>query len=230
MTVLQTVLTKVLSNLQNYPGPLVQSCLVSCVANTGISLADHYFQDIGSTLLQTSCLFFLKNIFTIVTTFSYKISPYHIEGWTFSNWWETKMGASSSSASATGENAKNSEQSMNNFGLVNMADTGDNGSSFTFNLVEVLTCVVAVLMGIFLLRYCCIKKRQQNLLRMQRNVQEAVQVVVAPHAARLPVLSGPPPSAHPPTQPAYPLQELPPYSAQKTTPEQIGAAVMKNYM
>ena len=140
------------------------------------------------------------------------------------------MGASSSSASATGENAKNSEQSMNNFGLVNMADTGDNGSSFTFNLVEVLTCVVAVLMGIFLLRYCCIKKRQQNLLRMQRNVQEAVQVVVAPHAARLPVLSGPPPSAHPPTQPAYPLQELPPYSAQKTSPEQIGAAVMKNYM
>ena len=92
------------------------------------------------------------------------------------------------------------------------------------------TCVVAVLMGIFLLRYCCIKKRQQNLLRMQRNVQEAVQVVVAPHAARLPVLSGPPPSAHPPIQPAYPLQELPPYSAQKTTPEQIGAAVMKNYM
>ena len=140
------------------------------------------------------------------------------------------MGASSSSESATGENAKNSEQSKNNFGLVNMADTGDNGSSFTFNLVEVLTCVVAVLMGIFLLRYCCIKKRQQNLLRMQRNVQEAVQVVVAPHAARMPVLSGPPPSAHPPIQPAYPLQELPPYSAQKTSPEQIGAAVMKNYM
>ena len=58
MTVLQTVLTKVLSNLQNYPEPLVQLCPVSCVANTGISLADHYFQDIGSTLHQTSCLFF----------------------------------------------------------------------------------------------------------------------------------------------------------------------------
>ena len=54
----QTVLTKVLSNLQNYPEPLVQLCPVSCVANTGISLADHYFQDIGSTLHQTSCLFF----------------------------------------------------------------------------------------------------------------------------------------------------------------------------
>ena len=199
MTVLQTVLTKVLSNLQNYPGPLVQLCPLSCVGNTGISLADHYFKTLGLLCIKH---LFLKNIFTIVIIFSYTISPYHIEGWTFSNWLKTKMGASSSSASATGENAKNSEQSMNNFGLVNMADTGDNGNSFTFNLVEVLTCVLAVLMGIFLLRYCCIKKRQQNLLRMQRNVQEAVQVVVAPHAARLPVLSGPPPSAHPPTQPA----------------------------
>ena len=61
---------------------------------------------------------------------------------------------------------------------------------------------------------------------MQRNVQEAMQVVIAPHAARLPVLSGPPPPAQL-DQPAYP--QLPPYSAQKTSPEQVGAAVMQNY-
>ena len=71
------------------------------------------------------------------------------------------------------------------------------------------------------------QKEATKPFRMQRNVQEAVQVVVAPHAARLPVLSGPPPPAQL-DQPAYP--QLPPYSAQKTSPEQIGAAVMKNYM
>ena len=99
------------------------------------------------------------------------IPPYHIEGWKFSDWLKTKMGASSSSQSATGEDAKKSEQSMNNFGLVNMADTGDGSTGFTFNLVEAFTCGIAVLIAIFLLRWCCIRKRQQNLLRMQRGMQ-----------------------------------------------------------
>ena len=138
------------------------------------------------------------------------------------------MGSSSSSAAATGDNAKTSDQEMNNYGLVNVADTGDSENSFTFNLVELFTCALAVLIGIFLLRFCCIRKRNQNLLRLQRNVQEAVQqVYVAPHAARMPVLSAPPPPPAPAPQPVYPLQELPPYSAQKT-PTEIGAAVMKN--
>ena len=184
------------------------------MGSTGTSLVVHYFKTtLGLFCFRHFAYLSEKYYFSSPSLFHifYTISPYHIEGWTFSNWLKTKMGASSSSVSATGENAKNSEQSMSNYGLVNVADTGDSENGFTFNLVEVFTCALAVLIGIFLLRYCCIKKRHQNLLRMQRNVQEAVQqVVVAPHAARLPVLSGPPPPAHAP-QPAYPLQELPPY-------------------
>ena len=140
------------------------------------------------------------------------------------------MGSSSSSAAATGDNAKTSDQTMSNYGLVNVADTGDSENSFTFNLVEIFTCAVAVLIGIFLLRFCCIRKRNQNFQRLQRNIQEAVQQVhVVPHAARVPVLGAhlPAPAAVP--QPSYPLQELPPYSAQKT-PTEIGAGIMKNYM
>ena len=202
----------------------------------------HCYLSSGSLFQDTLGLFFFRHFKHLAylsekdhcstpSLFFYTISPYHIENWTFENWLKTKMGASSSSASATGENAKTSDQTMSNYGLVNVADTGDSENDFTFNLVELFTCLLAVLIGIFLLRFCCIRKRHQNLLRMQRNVADAVQqVVVAPHAARLPVLSGPPPTpAHAP-QPVYPLQELPPYSAQKTPSEQIGAAVMKQYM
>ena len=138
------------------------------------------------------------------------------------------MGSSSSSAAATGDNAKTSEQQMSNYGLVNLADTGDTEGSFTFNMVELFTCFVAVLIGIFLLRFCCIRKRNQNFVRLQRNIQEAVQGAhFVPHAARVPVL-GAPPAAVP--QPSYAMQELPPYSAAQKTPTEIGAGIMKNYM
>ena len=188
---------------------------------TGTSLVDQYFKTLGSFWIRHFAYFSEKYFFSSPSLFyiSITIPPYHIEGWKFSDWLKTKMGASSSSQSATGEDAKISEQSMNNFGLVNMADTGDGSTGFTFNL--------GVLIAIFLLRWCCIRKRQQNLLRMQRGMQEAMQVVVAPHAARLPVLSG---AHHPPPQPAYPPPaQLPPYSGPKTSTEQVGAAIMQNY-
>ena len=136
------------------------------------------------------------------------------------------MGGSASSQSVTGEEAKISEQSMTNVGLVNLADTGES-TGFTFNLVEAATCGIAFLIALFLLRYCCIKKRQQNLLRMQHGMQEAMRaVVVDPHVGRLPVLG-----AHsPPPQPFPPTAQLPPYSGPaKTSTEQLGAAIMKNY-
>ena len=140
----------------------------------------HWYLTSGSLFQDTLGLFCFghfaylseKDHFSSPSLFFYTISPYHIEGWTFSNWLKTKMGASSSSASATGENAKNYEQSMSNYGLVNLADTGDSENGFTFNLVELFTCALAVLIGIFLLRFCCIRKRHQNLLRMQRNEHE----------------------------------------------------------
>ena len=54
------------------------------------------------------------------------------------------MGGSASSKLATGEEAKISEQSMTNVGLVNLADTGES-TGFTFNVVEAATCGIAFL-------------------------------------------------------------------------------------
>ena len=110
------------------------------------------------------------------------------------------MGGSASSQSATGEDAKISEQSMTNVGLVNLADTGES-TGFTFNHVEAATCGIALLIALFLLRYCCIKKRQQNLLRMQEAMGA---VVVDPHVGRLPVLG----AHNPPPQPPFPLLQV----------------------
>ena len=137
------------------------------------------------------------------------------------------MGGSARGKLATGEEAKISEQSMTNVGLVNLADTGES-TGFTFNFVEAATCGIAFLITLFLLRWCCIKKRRQNLLRIQHGMQEAMRaVVVDPHVGRLPVLGAHNPSPQPPFPPAA---QLPPYSGPaKPSTEQLGAAIMKNY-
>ena len=123
------------------------------------------------------------------------------------------MGAQSSSEVATGKQGIK-KQGQTNIGLVTLAS--ENQAS-GFNLLEIATCIIAVLIALYLLRWYCVKSRAKKMQRM-REALASVQVV--PHMARLPVLQPPLQAAPPPAQlPAYP--GLP--------SEAMGAEIMSNY-
>ena len=71
------------------------------------------------------------------------------------------MGGSSSSELVNGSDAEMTKQSMTNMGLLNLADTGES-NGLNFNLVEAATCGIALVIGLFLLRWCCIKTTQDD--------------------------------------------------------------------
>ena len=123
------------------------------------------------------------------------------------------MGAQSSSEVATGKQGIK-KQGQTNIGLVTLASESQASG---FNLLEIATCIIAVMIALYLLRWYCVKSRAKKMQRM-REALASVQVV--PNMARLPVLQPPFPAAPPPAQlPAYP--GLP--------SEAMGAEIMSNY-
>ena len=120
-----------------------------------------YLKHIRSSIFYSENNFFsTPSLFTV----SIKIAPYLIDP---SDWW--KMGGSASSKLASGNEAQIKEKSMTNVGLVNLADTGES-TGLTFNVVEAATCGIAFLIALFLIRWCCIKRRQQRMLQMQQGI------------------------------------------------------------
>ena len=102
--------------------------------------------------LSENKFFSTPSLFTVSIT----ISPYLIDP---SDWW--KMGGSASSELVNGNDAEMTKQSMTNLRLRILADTGES-NGLSFNLVEAATCGIALVIGLFLLRWCCIKKATQD--------------------------------------------------------------------
>ena len=126
------------------------------------------------------------------------------------------MGAQSSSEVATGEQGIK-KQAQTNIGLVTLASESQASG---FNLLEIATCIIAVLIALYLLRWCCVKHQAK---KMQRFRDALASVHVAPHMARLPVLQ-------PPLQAAPPPAQLPAYPGLPTDRMQaMGAEIMSNY-
>ena len=126
------------------------------------------------------------------------------------------MGAQSSSEVATGKQGIK-KQGQTNIGLVTLASESQASG---FNLLEIATCIIAVLIALYLLRWYCVKNRAKKMQRM-RDALASVQVV--PHMARLPVLQ-------PPLQAAPPPAQLPAYPGLPTDRMQaMGAEIMSNY-
>ena len=176
-----------------------------------MNLGSHWFR---------SFIFYLKTSFfstPSLFTVSITISPYLIDP---SDWW--KMGGSGLSELVNGNDAEMTKQSMTNVGLLNLADTGES-NGLNFNLVEAATCGIALVIGLFLLRWCCIKRKQRRMIQMQEALRA---VTIDPHMARLPVLGAPPPPL--PVGHHPPAAQLPPYPGKPTT-EQLGAAIMQQY-
>ena len=110
---------------------------------------------------------------------------------------------------------------MTNVRLLNLADTRES-NGLDFNLVEAATCEIALVIGLFLIKWCCVKRKQRRMVQMHQALRT---VTIDPHMARLPVLGAPPlpPAPHHP-----PAAQLPPYPG-KPTMEQLGAQIMKQY-
>ena len=126
------------------------------------------------------------------------------------------MGAKASSEVATGEQGIK-KQAQTNIGLVTLASESQAGG---FNLLEIATCIIAVLIALYLLRWCCVKHQAK---KMQRLRDALASVHVVPHMARLPVLQ-------PPLQAAPPPAQLPAYPGLPTDRMQaMGAEIMSNY-
>ena len=125
------------------------------------------------------------------------------------------MGGTASSEVATGDEGIK-KQAQTNIGLLTLASESQAGG---FNLLEIATCLIAVIIALYLLRWCCVKHQAK---KMQRLRDTLASVHVAPHMARLPVLQ-PAIQAPPPAQlPAYPG---PPTDRMQA----MGAEIMANY-
>ena len=113
------------------------------------------------------------------------------------------MGGSASSELVTGEEGiKKLNNKQTNIGLLTMAtESGMGGDSF--NMIEIATCVLAVIISLYLLRWCCMKHQAKKMARLREALRE---VQIEPNMARLPVLQAP----HPPPQPP-PVHHLPAY-------------------
>ena len=126
------------------------------------------------------------------------------------------MGAKASSEVATGEQGIK-KQAQTNIGLVTLASESQAGG---FNLLEIATCIIAVLIALYLIRWCCVKHQAK---KMQRLRDALASVHVVPHMARLPVLQQPFQAAQPPAQ-------LPAYPGLPTDRNQaMGAEIMSHY-
>ena len=131
------------------------------------------------------------------------------------------MGGTASSEVAMGDEGIK-KQAQTNIGLLTLASESQAGG---FNLLEIATCIIAVLIALYLLRWCCVKHQAKKMERLRAAL---ASVHVAPHMARLPVLQPalqPPPSPPPAHQlPAYP--GLPKHSERM---QAMGAEIMANY-
>ena len=130
------------------------------------------------------------------------------------------MGGSASSELVTGEEGiKKLNNKQTNIGLLTMAtESGMGGDSF--NMIEIATCVLAVIISLYLLRWCCMKHQAKKMARLREALRE---VQIEPNMARLPVLQAP----HPPPPPP-PVHHLPAYPG-LTTREARGAEIMAKY-
>ena len=128
------------------------------------------------------------------------------------------MGGSASSEVAMGDEGIK-KQAQTNIGLLTLASESQAGG---FNLLEIATCIIAVLIALYLLRWCCVKHQAKKMERLRAAL---ASVHVAPHMARLPVLQ---PSLPPPPPP--PAHQLPAYPGLPTDRMQaMGAEIMANY-
>ena len=126
------------------------------------------------------------------------------------------MGGTASSEVATGDEGIK-KQAQTNIGLLTLASESQAGG---FNLLEIATCLIAVIIALYLLRWCCVKHQAK---KMQRLRDTLASVHVAPHMARLPVLQ-------PAIQAPPPAQQLPAYPGPPTDRMQaMGAEIMANY-
>ena len=128
------------------------------------------------------------------------------------------MGGTASSEVATVDQG-NKKQDQTNIGLLTLASESQAGG---FNLLEIATCIIAVLIALYLLRWCCVKHQAKKMERLRAAL---ASVHVAPHMARLPVLQ---PALQPPPPP--PAHQLPAYPGLPTDRMQaMGAEIMANY-
>ena len=104
------------------------------------------------------------------------------------------MGGSASSELATGDEGIR-KQAQTNIGLLTMAsESGMGGDSF--NMIEIATCVLAVIISLYLLHWCCMKHQAKKMERLREALRE---VHVEPNVARLPVLQAATPTTRPPS-------------------------------
>ena len=129
------------------------------------------------------------------------------------------MGGTASSEVATGDQGIK-KQAQTNIGLLTLASESQAGG---FNLLEIVSCIIAVLIALYLLRWCCVKHQAK---KMQRLRDALASVHVAPQMALLPVLQ-PALQSPPPPPPAH---QLPAYPGLPTDRMQaMGAEIMANY-
>ena len=142
--------------------------------------------------------------------------------WWKSNWWKSPttraMGGSASSEVATGTEGIKKQAQMN-IGLLTLAS-----ESQGFNMIEIATCIIAVIISLYLLRWCCLKHQAKKMDRLRATLRA---VHVEPHVARLPVLHHPPPP--PPPPPAHHLPAYPGLPKQSEMMQAMGAEIMAQY-
>ena len=130
------------------------------------------------------------------------------------------MGGSASSEVATGDEGIK-KQAQTNIGLLTLASENQADG---FNLLEIATCIIAVMIALYLLRWCCIRHQAKKMERLRAAL---ASVHVDPHVARLPVLQ-----AHLPPPPPPPVHQLPAYPGLPKHSERMqamGAEIMAQY-
>ena len=129
------------------------------------------------------------------------------------------MGGSASSEATTGTEGIR-KQKQSNIGLLTMSSEGGMESGGSFNIIEIATCTLAVVISLYLLRWCCMKRQARKMERIRDALRS---LYVEPNVARLPVFQTPPP---PPPPPAH---HLPAYLGLPKSSERIGAEIMAQY-